>query len=29
LLGIGEDESGAQVMVVWDFATARVLKVRK
>ncbi len=29
LLGIGEDETGNQVMVVWDFATARVLKVRK
>ena len=29
LLGIGEDETGNQVMVVWDFATARVLKVRR
>jgi WD40 repeat protein len=29
LLGIGEDETGVQVMVVWDFATARVLKVRR
>ncbi|MGH9776827.1 MAG: WD40 repeat domain-containing protein [Candidatus Acidiferrales bacterium] len=29
LLGIGEDETGNQVMVVWDFASARVLKVRR
>jgi WD40 repeat protein len=29
LLGIGEDETGNQVMVVWDFATAQVLKTRK
>lgn len=29
LLGIGEDETGNQVMVVWDFATARVLKTRR
>jgi len=29
LLGIGEDETGNQVMVVWDFASARVLKTRR
>ncbi|MGH9787328.1 MAG: WD40 repeat domain-containing protein [Candidatus Acidiferrales bacterium] len=29
LLGIGEDETANQVMVVWDFASARVLKTRR
>ena len=29
LLGIGEDEQSKQVMVVWDFATARVLQTRR
>ncbi|HXE74936.1 MAG TPA: WD40 repeat domain-containing protein [Candidatus Xenobia bacterium] len=29
LLGIGTDETSKQVMVVWDFATARVLKTRR
>jgi len=29
LLGIGTDEQSKQVMVVWDFATARVLKTRR
>ncbi len=29
LLGIGTDETSKQVMVVWDLATARVLKTRR
>ncbi len=29
LLGIGTDETSKQVMVVWDFASARVLKTRR
>jgi len=29
LLGIGTDEQSKQVMVVWDFASARVLKTRR